>query len=188
LGGGVGGGVLSVATQEGDSGSTQTMANFVNNLTSANNNVVLLLFSGSAGAFSTAVNNGSISQGSLANVSQIIYVSPAAPNGFGTTGIPTVTYSGNPLVGGVDGLEEALVQAIPVAAPTQINVISDCGHNLECDINSGDISELPDSSNCNSAAGSSENLPPNGIPAGVPEMPDQTSMNEIFSIVAADEV
>jgi len=159
-GGGIAGGLESVATQAfvSPNGSTAVMANFVQNLTTANKNVVLVLFSGGAQAFNTAVASGAITQDNLNSISQIIYVSPGAPGGFVSTGIPTQSYVGNLL-----NPTEALVAGTTGGpypddgAPTEI---PNCGHRLQCDIQSGDIVQLPTSSNCNSASVTGKNEEP----------------------------
>jgi hypothetical protein len=145
------------------------MVNFVNNLTSANSDVILVLFSGSAQAFATGVSSGQISQRSLKNVSQIVYVSPGAPGGLAITNIPTSMYIGNLLNGEEAAVVGSTISGDPVAfgaagVPTGI---SDCGHSLSCDINSGQIdpSNLPSSSNCNSANTTGKNEEPASVPA-----------------------
>ena len=69
-----------------------------------------------------------------------------------------------------------------------INVIGDCGHNLECDINSDQIGELPDSSNCNSATVTSENRLSDGFLEEVPDFLDLSSATKILPSLAADGV
>jgi RHS repeat-associated protein len=163
-------GITDVLGQNiGRSSASDTMANFVNGLTSANDNVVLLLYSGSAQAFTTSVNNGDIGQQALSKISQIIYVSPGAPTGLTFTNVPTAVYMANPS----NPLEAAVVGPTLFAngvldweSSTNLNgggIIWGCGHDLQCDIKSGLITQLPDSSDCNEAQTTGDNLVPSGF-------------------------
>jgi hypothetical protein len=154
-GNGIIGGALSVVSQAlfGPNNATGNFASSLASVTSTNSNVTLVLFSGSAEAFNTALSNGLISQSELDSISQIVYVSPGSPGGFGTpqysdgSSIPTATYTGQ---GFVDGL----VTGSNINGMPSSTTIDGCGHNLLCDLNAtgsnGDpaIGELPDESNC----------------------------------------
>jgi len=84
-GSGIAGGFGSVMSQasSGPNSATYNFAYALSSVTATNSSVTLVLFSGSAQAFNTALSSGLITQSALDSISQIIYVSPSSPGGFG---------------------------------------------------------------------------------------------------------
>jgi RHS repeat-associated protein len=162
--------VLAVSDQalNGPNPSTASISNAVVSTTANNDNVLLVLFSGSGQAFSTAVTYGGIGQAQLNHISGIIYVSPGSPGGFPNVpgDIPTMTFeatgstdavvAGGNLVGG--SISGTLSQGNlgSVEYPGLQDTPLPCPHSVTCEVTGPNGVLNGVQSDCNHTNGSTD--------------------------------
>lgn len=127
--------ILNIAAQAlaGPLGSTQDVADAVNQIQSDPNGIQIVAFSGGAQAFSMAAQSGAIEQDQLQNITQITYLSPGlGPFGSLYKGPDTTVFHGHGVTDFGATFFARLSGNKGAALP--------CGHNFNCEFNALDQS------------------------------------------------
>jgi RHS repeat-associated protein len=132
-------GFASVAFQSAGfaNSSTAVLANAINSAAASNDSLTLYLYSGSAQAFTTAVENGMISPTAVDAIQQIFFLSPGtgdvAPTTMGLPDSAVQTFWGN------QGIQDNLVWMLNGSSMSAPSTLLPCGHSFACEFNSPQV-------------------------------------------------
>jgi RHS repeat-associated protein len=132
-------GIASVAFQSAGfaNSSTAVLANAINSAAASNDSLTLYLYSGSAQAFTTAVENGMISPTAVDAIQQIVFLSPGtgdvAPTTMGLPDSAVQTFWGN------QGIQDNLVWMLNGSSMSAPSTLLPCGHSFACEFNSPQV-------------------------------------------------
>jgi RHS repeat-associated protein len=108
-----------------------------NNPTTYNDSLTLYLYSGSAQAFTRAVENGMISPTAVDAIQQIVFLSPGtgdvAPTTMGLPDSAVQTFWGN------QGIQDNLVWMLNGSGMSAPSTLLPCGHSFACEFNSPQV-------------------------------------------------